>query len=261
MTDPITTLTRRVLFAPLEEAGKTQEVVERLRSAITLGIFADGEQLPNEITLAKQLSVSPVTLRDAIKLVRNEGLVRTTRGRSGGTFVIAADDGSATLFEKTVAKMSVLEVRDLLDWQTAVITHAVKLSASRASASEIRALEEGVQAARETEELRAVRRLYSRFLIGVAASSRSSRVSKEAISLQIEIAPHVMLILQNSTFRHGLVRGMEAVVSSLRQRNEAGAYQHMHDLMRTVGELIQRLHYDLTRPRASSTTQDKEAAL
>lgn len=264
MTDPLTTLTRRVLFAPLEEAGKTQEVVDRLRSAITLGIFADGEQLPNEVSLAKQLSVSPVTLRDAIKTIRQEGLVRTARGRSGGTFVITPDEGSTPLFEKSLAVMSELEIRDLLDWQTAVMAHAAKLAADRASAYEIRVLAETVQAGREAEDLISVRRRYSRFLIEVASSSRSSRVSRAAISLQIEMAPHATLALQEQGFRLRLLDAMDGVVVSVRERNETQARNLMDELMRMVGESVQRLHYDLTHPQPSGAAlpeaQGKERA-
>lgn len=222
-----------------------------------LGIFADGEQLPNEITFAKQLSVSPVTLRDAIKTLRHEGLVRTSRGRGGGSFVIATAEGTAAQFEKSVEKMSALEVRDLLDWQTAVISHAAKLAASRASSSEIRTLEEAAGAAWWTDELGGVRRRYSRFLIGLASSSRSSRVSKAAIALQIEMAPLIMLALQRTTFRQELLETMGALVLSLRERDEAAAYRRMSDLMLTLGELVQRLHYDLTRHQTSTTAQNR----
>ena len=46
-----------------------------------------------------QLGVSTVTLREAPSALRQEGLVVTKRGRSGGTFVCAPSDTGAPLRE------------------------------------------------------------------------------------------------------------------------------------------------------------------
>lgn len=64
-----------------------EAVVGQLATAIRLGVFADGEQLPPERELSERLGVSRMTLRDAIAALREAGLVRTTRGRGGGTVV------------------------------------------------------------------------------------------------------------------------------------------------------------------------------
>ncbi|MEO8850932.1 MAG: winged helix-turn-helix domain-containing protein, partial [Allobranchiibius sp.] len=64
-----------------------EAVVGQLATAVRLGVFADGEQLPPERELSERLGVSRMTLRDAIAALREAGLVQTTRGRGGGTFV------------------------------------------------------------------------------------------------------------------------------------------------------------------------------
>src|ERR1700694_5722 len=84
--DLLSTLTRRVLFAPLADQGRAGAVAERLRTAISLGILAENEQLPSETDLAAQFNISPVTLRDALTELRAAGLVTTLRGRGGGTW-------------------------------------------------------------------------------------------------------------------------------------------------------------------------------
>ncbi len=64
-----------------------EDAVERLASAIRLGVFADGSTLPAERELALQLGISRATLREAIAALRSAGMVRTMRGRGGGTVV------------------------------------------------------------------------------------------------------------------------------------------------------------------------------
>ena len=70
-----------------------ETTVEQLATAIRLGVFVVGEQLPPERDLAERLGVSRNTLREAIAALRESGLVTTTRGRGGGTVVTDAGHG------------------------------------------------------------------------------------------------------------------------------------------------------------------------
>jgi GntR family transcriptional repressor for pyruvate dehydrogenase complex len=70
--------------------------VEQLATAIRLGVFPLGAALPPERELAERMGVSRATLREAIAGLRAADMVRTTRGRGGGTVVAyrPADPGS-----------------------------------------------------------------------------------------------------------------------------------------------------------------------
>lgn len=86
------------VLSPLEGGGpKTEAVVQRLSAAISLGVMVDGQQLPSETDLANQLGVSTMTLREALVVLRQQGIVHTKRGRGGGSFISA----SAEVFENT----------------------------------------------------------------------------------------------------------------------------------------------------------------
>ncbi len=67
--------------------------VEQLATAIRLGVYARGTALPPERDLATKMGVSRATLREAIAALRTAGMVRTTRGRGGGTVVSYRPDG------------------------------------------------------------------------------------------------------------------------------------------------------------------------
>lgn len=61
------------------------QVIDRLRQDIEK--YDEGKQLPSEFELAKQLGVSRATLREALRLLEDEGLV--VRRHGVGTFVNA----------------------------------------------------------------------------------------------------------------------------------------------------------------------------
>ncbi|MFS0517735.1 phosphonate metabolism transcriptional regulator PhnF [Nostoc sp. UIC 10607] len=63
------------------------QIADQLRQNIHQGVYQIGEQLPTETKLAEQFAVNRHTIRQAIALLKDEGLLRVDRGR--GTFVAA----------------------------------------------------------------------------------------------------------------------------------------------------------------------------
>ena len=60
-------------------------IANKLRQDIRQGVYRAGEKLPTEQQLSEQFGVNRHTLRQAIALLKSEGLVRVEQGR--GTFV------------------------------------------------------------------------------------------------------------------------------------------------------------------------------
>src|SRR5688572_30043794 len=91
------------VFQPVRPPTTFEETVERLGTAIRLGLLAPGSQLPPERDLAAQLRISRSTLREALTTLTQSGHLVSQRGRGGGTFVVEepplADVGGETLGE------------------------------------------------------------------------------------------------------------------------------------------------------------------
>ena len=104
---------RSVVFAPLDGTGRAELVEQRLTDAIVSGVLRDGERLPSESELSRSLGVALVTAREALEGMRERGLVRTRRGRDGGSFVTYDRDAAARLLETRVRGHSRIELRDL----------------------------------------------------------------------------------------------------------------------------------------------------
>ena len=115
--------------AVLQPAGGNvfEAVVGQLATAIRLGVFADGEQLPPERELSERLGVSRMTLRDAIAALRAADLVHTTRGRGGGT-VVTYDGTHAP----GVRPAGEYDVADVLRFRRVVEPGAAEVAAERA---------------------------------------------------------------------------------------------------------------------------------
>ena len=76
------------VFQPVRPPTTFEETVERLGTAIRLGLLAPGGKLPPERELATELRISRSTLREALTTLTQSGHLVAQRGRTGGTFVI-----------------------------------------------------------------------------------------------------------------------------------------------------------------------------
>jgi DNA-binding FadR family transcriptional regulator len=64
-----------------------QVLADALRARILTGQLKSGEKLPIEPDLSTQYGVSRSTVREALRVLASQGLITTTRGVSGGSFV------------------------------------------------------------------------------------------------------------------------------------------------------------------------------
>ena len=75
------------VFAPVRSQTAFEETVERLGTAIKLGLLRPGARLPAERELCARLGIARSTLRQALTALTQSGHVFAVRGRGGGTFV------------------------------------------------------------------------------------------------------------------------------------------------------------------------------
>jgi DNA-binding FadR family transcriptional regulator len=115
--------------------------VQRLAQAIKLGALSVGAQLPPERELVERLGVSRTTLREAVRALQQQGYLKTSRGRLGGTFVASRQirQLSRTEVIRLVREMGGT-LRDLIDLRTSLEPAAAELAAGRATDEQLEVL-------------------------------------------------------------------------------------------------------------------------
>ena len=72
---------------PAKPADLSAQIADAIRNAIVTGALIVDERLPSEAELADQFEVSRPTVREALKRLAAQSLIRTQRGATGGAFV------------------------------------------------------------------------------------------------------------------------------------------------------------------------------
>ena len=131
------------------KASISKQIAEQLRAAIVDGQFKIGQRLPTEDELAQRYGVSRPSVREALKRLAAQNLVRAKRGPTGGNFVIQpsyADlaeslSGAATL----LVGMGALDIEEIFEARRSLQGSCLELAAANAKLSHIQNLETALQ--------------------------------------------------------------------------------------------------------------------
>ena len=220
------------VFKPVRAPSTFEETVERLGTAIRLGLLPPGTRLPPERQLAEELGISRSTLRQALTTLVQSGHLVAQRGRGGGNFVaekppLSEREGEA-LGEAAWA---------VLDHRVAVETGAVILAAERAQPEELDRLDDLVARMAQATEFADYRRADIRFHIGVAEAAASPHLVAAMTEVQgqmsdlIALIAHPEAVLARSNEQHrrlvALLRRGEATPAVRLMRDHIKGTEHI----------------------------------
>lgn len=125
-------------FRPIKLQKAADAVIAVIADAIRAGLYEPGDLLPAERNLAAQLQVSRTVVREALDVLRREGIVSVKRGAAGGATV-----ESRQRLHEVVARLRG-KTHDLMQWsleaRRALELPAFLLAASRASDDDLESL-------------------------------------------------------------------------------------------------------------------------
>lgn len=108
-----------------------------LRRDLTGGVFQPGDRLPSESALTRQYSVSRTVVREAIAILRADGLVQARKG--AGIFALQMLQDKKQPFTD-LAPERISSVIELLELRTVFEVESAGLAAARRSAAQIEAI-------------------------------------------------------------------------------------------------------------------------
>jgi DNA-binding FadR family transcriptional regulator len=124
--------------------GLATQIATKIRDAILAGGLSVDERLPTEEQLAKRFSVSRPTIREALKRLAAQNLIRSRRGPAGGTFVCQPSRQEARLAVANAATLLVslgeLSLQDIAEARTELELICCRLAATRRTEAQLAAL-------------------------------------------------------------------------------------------------------------------------
>ena len=128
------------MFKPAKQNRIYQNVVEQIQEAILEGQLKVGEQLPPERRLIEMFGVSRGTLREALRVLQQKGMIEIKTGVTGGSIIrgVTAESFSENL--ALLIRYQKVSLQDLADFREGIEGTVAALAAERATTEDIRTL-------------------------------------------------------------------------------------------------------------------------
>ncbi|MBI5104506.1 MAG: FadR family transcriptional regulator [Solirubrobacterales bacterium] len=225
------------VFAPVHSQTAFEETLERLGTAIKLGLLQPGSRLPAERELCTRLGISRSTLRQALTALSQSGHLHAVRGRGGGTFVAENPPPADPPSPELVASW-----QDVCDLRLAIELGVATLAAERATAEDLQPLDELVAAMDDlVEDFAGYRHADVRFHMGLAESTGSSRLvtamteAQGAMTDLISYIPHPPEVLEHANAQHA------RLLQVIRERDDEAAMRLMAEHLKGTEHVLAAL--------------------
>ncbi|WP_316368434.1 FadR/GntR family transcriptional regulator [Candidatus Thiodiazotropha sp. CDECU1] len=218
----------------------SKQIAEQLRAAIVSGRFKSGERLPTEDELATRYGVSRATVREALKRLAAQNLVRSKRGPAGGNFVnqpthaelAESLSGAATL----LVGLGALDIDEIIEARRLLQGSCLKLASTSATLTQIKEVESALLQQKNLslsdKAFCDADVAFHRALVDASGNGMVRFVMYTIIEALVPITNMVVAYVKD---RREIIAFHEALLSALKQRD-----QHM--LATVLDNLLDYLH-------------------
>jgi GntR family transcriptional regulator, transcriptional repressor for pyruvate dehydrogenase complex len=120
-----------VLLKPVDVPKASDVLARELRERILSGELAEGTALPAERELVKQTQMSRATVREALRILEVQNLVRVRVGRAGGAFVQRPTGKSMANSVTMLIRGQRIKLADLMETREALEPFCAELAARK----------------------------------------------------------------------------------------------------------------------------------
>jgi DNA-binding FadR family transcriptional regulator len=118
-----------VLLTPVDVPKASDVLARELRERILSGELTEGTALPAERELVKQTQMSRATVREALRILEVQNLVRVRAGRAGGAFVQRPTTKSMANSVTLMIRGQKIKLADLMETREALEPFCAELAA------------------------------------------------------------------------------------------------------------------------------------
>lgn len=228
-------------FRPIHTRRAFEEICERIREQLALGVLKPGDKLPPERELAQQLRVSRNVLREALRSLEMAGVLRLQKGVKGGAFIQEGDTSRMNELMRDMLSLGTISVRELSEARIHVLDLVVRLACVNARQADLDALEANVERTElATRQGRLLDRVEcSREFYKLLAGATRNKVIAMIMDSVTEIHMRFVYakVASSGVAMARLVEKRRQLLSALAERNVSAASR----LMRVHLEAVQRM--------------------
>lgn len=237
---------------PVRRVRKAYEqVADQLRELIMTGTLKPGERLPNEALLAREFGVSRATVREALRVLAAQNLLRTAKGAGGGSYVTLPTVDHISEFLRSninlLTESRDLTLEELIEVRMLLEVPAARLAAIRRSERDVEELQAsipGEPTKLTNDEQFAFNKDFHSVLIGASGNSLLAIAAQPVFSaLHTKLARYAL----GRRFHRGINEHHRLIVEAISAGDADGAASEMQSHLEFLVPFYERAWRDLGR--------------
>lgn len=231
---------RPVQLEPMQVPKASDVLADDLRERILRGEFPEGTALPPERELVSQTRMSRTTVREALRILEVQGLVRIKTGRSGGAFVQQPGEEAVASTVSLLIRGRKLRMADLLETREAIEPICAQLAAKYRTEADLERLELANEAiADETGSLEDFLQANVDWHVAVAIASHNEILT----GFMLALSRAIYASTDNKGFidigvRRTTVRAHRTITEAIRDRDAEAAIRRMNRHVHAYAEAV-----------------------
>ncbi|MDO5696697.1 MAG: FadR/GntR family transcriptional regulator [Dermatophilus congolensis] len=217
-------------WRPVTKARAYELVVDRIEEQILSGALRVGDRLPAERDLASMLEVSRAAVREAIRTLEAQGVVRAGVGvgPDGGTFVSSMPSEAMTRLLRLHVALTNFTMPDVIEARVMLERHSARLAATQATPEDIAALRAVLDAMADPSTSREdFNDLDTRFHVLIAEAGRNRLIADMTTAIRESMRTPILRSFRATDSWDGLTEGLnhghEAIFAAIETRDAKAA--------------------------------------
>ena len=216
-------------LAPMEVPKASDVLADELRERILNGEFAEGDALPPERELQAQTRMSRATVREALRILQVQGLVRVKAGRAGGTFVQLPGRDAVAKSVSLLIRGQQFRLSDLLETREAIEPFCARMAARNRTDADLERMDQANEAlADETSALAKFLQANVDWHLAVAIASHNELLA----GLMTALSRAIYTSTENERFvdekvRRDTVKAHRSITKAVRAQDADAAVRRM----------------------------------
>jgi GntR family transcriptional repressor for pyruvate dehydrogenase complex len=191
------------------------DVVDRLVTAVALGVYVPSQQLPTEREIAAMLGVSRTSVREALKQLTDTGYLEVRRGRNGGYFVLADWGPTSAEHVRRHLVPHWNEFEKLFDARTLIEPLIARTAAERCTPADAKAITAALHAYRDAADHDASRRADSSLHQAIAEATQNPILVELSVDLRTRVSLNLGAEPYTDEVRRTAIQQHQALVSAV----------------------------------------------
>ena len=230
---------RAVQLTPLQVPKAPAVLADDLRERILRGDFPEGTALPPERELVNQTRMSRATVREALRILEVQGLVRVKTGRAGGAYVYRPGEDSMADSVNLLIRAQKIRIPALLETREAIEPFCAQLAAKRRTDEDLGRLEAANEAMAADGTLAEFLQANVDWHVAVAAAGQNELLT----GFMLALSQSIYASTDNQGFvdddvRQTTLKAHRAVTKAIRAKDPDAAGRRMSRHVHTYAEAV-----------------------